>query len=171
MYNFYNLNAMHNTSSNDSNGVTLPVNEPLNNETFYKLFSDYYYDNTSEEKQNILAEHINQIDYLIAFTTDDASINTQSLTNITISQTDDLNLLISTTQEREVYLPVFTNQTELKRFTDECVFTLKVPAKWLWKFTLSQNNFSGIVFNPASIGWDISLDHVQSLLDDIKNTK
>ena len=166
MYNFYTLNPVHNASST---GITLEINEPLNNDVFYKLFAGYYYDNTSEEKQDILAQHMNQIDYLIAFISDDPSVDVTSLKNITICQTDDLNLLISTTEEREVYLPAFTDLSELRRFTDESVFTLKVPAKWLWEFTLSQKNFTGIVFNPASIGWDISLEHIQSLLDDLNN--
>ena len=82
---------------------------------------------------------------------------------------EDLNLLISTTEDREVYLPVFTDNNELQRWSTEPVFTLSVPATWLWQFTLSQKNFTGIVFNPGSIGWNISLEHIQSLLDDINN--
>ena len=169
MYNFYTLNPVHNTSTTSLNELILDVNEPLHNETFYKLFADYYYDSDSEEKQDLLAAHINQIDYLIAFTESDSYRDVNTLTHITIRNKDDLNLLISTTEDREVYLPVFTDQAELKRFTDESVFTLKVPAKWLWQFTLSHNNFTGILFNPGSIGWDISLDHIESLLDDTNN--
>ena len=165
MYNFYNLNPNHDTSNHSTSiGVTLDVNIPLSNPLFYKLFEDYYYDNTSEEKQDLLAEHLNTINYLIAFISNEP---TDSLNTITIHSKDDLNLLISTTDDREVYLPVFTDSTELKRFTDETIFTLTVPAKWLWEFTLSQKNFTGIVFNPGSIGWNISLEHIQSLLDDI----
>lgn len=169
MYNFYNLNPDHTSSThNTTNSITLDINQPLANKTFYKLFSDYYYDNTSEEKQDILAEHLNSIDYLIAFIADH-STTTNSSSTITIHSADDLNLLISTTEEREVYLPAFTDSTELNRFTAEPVFTITVPAKWLWEFALSQKNFTGIVFNPGSIGWDISLEHIQSLLDDINN--
>ena len=170
MYNFYNLNPNHQTQSNNtSTGITLDVNKPLSNPTFYKLFANYYYDNTSEEKQDILAQHLNTIDYLIAFICNDSTPDAHLLETITVRNNDDLNLLISTTEEREVYLPAFTDTSELKRFTSEPVFTITVPAKWLWEFILSQKNFTGIVFNPGSIGWDISLEHIQSLLDDINN--
>jgi len=169
MYNFYTLNPDHSTSLQDtSTSITLDVNESLDNKTFYKLFADYYYDNTSEEKQVILATHLNNINYLIAFIAEDID-TANNLNTITIHSSDDLNLLISTTDEREVYLPVFTDSTELTRFTTQPVFTLTVPAEWLWKFILSQKNFTGIVLNPGSIGWDMSLEHVQSLLDDINN--
>lgn len=168
MYNFYNLNpAHHTTSSNGSTSITLDVNAPLTNELFYKLFEAYYYDNTSEEKQDVLADHINHTDYLLAFISEDPNMQHGHPTSIQIHSQEDLNLLISTTDEREVYLPVFTDSKELKRFTTEPVFTLTVPAKWLWQFTLSQKNFTGIVFNPGSIGWDISLEHIRSLLDDL----
>lgn len=168
MYNFYNLNPQENQSSNDSTGITLDINTPLNNDMFYKLFQDYYYDTTSETKQDLLAQHLNTINYLIGFYSNDTSIDSKTLSSITIRKMDDLNLLISTTDEREVYLPVFTDVNELNRWISESVFTLSVPAKWLWEFTLSQKNFSGIVFNPGSIGWNISLEHIKSLLEDIK---
>lgn len=168
MYNFYTLNPDHNSSRSTSTGITLDINQPLHNSTFYQLFADCYYDNASEEKQDLLAQHINSIDYLIAFLPSDTTDISNSNT-ITIYSNDDLNLLISTTDEREVYLPIFTDSIALKKFTDEPVFTLRVPAKWLWEFVLSQKNFNGVVFNPANIGWDISLQHVESLLTDINN--
>lgn len=167
MYNFYNLNPQHNTSTSTS--ITLDVNVPLTNDLFYQLFEAYYYDNTSEAKQDILAEHINTIEYLIAFVSDDSNMRHGHPTSIELRSQEDLNLLISTTEEREVYLPVFTDSKELLRYTEEPVFTLTVPARWLWEFILSQKNFTGLVFNPGSIGWDISLEHIQSLLDDINN--
>lgn len=168
MYNFYNLNPQENHSSNDSTGITLEVNTPLNNDKFYQLFEDYYYDSASEEKQDLLAQHLNTINYLIGFYSNDPSVDPTTLSSVTIHKMDDLNLLISTTDEREVYLPVFTDVNELNRWTSEPVFTLSVPAKWLWKFTLSQKNFVGIVFNPGSIGWNISLEHIHSLLEDLE---
>lgn len=170
MYNFYNLNPDHDKNSTIKTiGVTLEVNEPLNNELFYKLFESYYYDNTSEAKQDALAHHLNTINYLISFYPNDPSVDVTSLTSITIHKNDDLNLLISTTDNREIYLPVFTDTKELRCWTTEPVITLSVPAKWLWEFTLSQKNFDGIVFNPSTIGWNISLEHIKSLLDDINN--
>lgn len=169
MYNFYNLNPDHHTSSNNhSTNVTLDVNLPLTNDTFYTLFETYY-NNPSEDNQDILAKHLNTIHYLIGFISNDAA-NASSIKNITINSKDDLNLLICTTEEREVFLPVFTDSRELQLFTKEPLYTLSVPAKWLWKFILSQRNLRGIVFNPGSIGWDISLEHVASLLEDIKLT-
>lgn len=166
MYNFYNLNPEHHTSSaHDAAQVTLEINLPLTNDTFYRLFEQYYHD-SSEENQDILAKHLNTIDYLIGFIPHDTEA-ASSLKNITISSMDDLNLLICTTEGREVFLPVFTDSRELQRFTKEPLFTLSVPAKWLWKFTLTQKNFNGIVFNPGSIGWDISLQHIASLLEDM----
>ena len=34
----------------------------------------------------------------------------------------------------------------------------------------SMDDFNGIVFNPGSIGWDISLEHISSLLKDIRHS-
>lgn len=170
MYNFYNLNPEHHTSSTNSAArVTLDVNLPLTNDTFYMLFERYYRD-PSEANQDMLAKHLNTIHYLIGFIPNDTA-HASLLKNIAVSSMDDLNLLICTTEEREVFLPAFTDSRELQCFTKEPLFTLSVPAKWLWKFTLSQKNFSGIVFNPGSIAWNISLEHIASLLEDVDHTK
>ena len=40
MYNFYNLNPNH-SSPETSNHVTLDINLPLHNDTFYELFNIY----------------------------------------------------------------------------------------------------------------------------------
>lgn len=170
MHTFFSLNSFQNTSSNNSFSTTLMINEPLNNPTFLELFSAYYNDNTSEAKQDALAEHLNTMEYLVAFySIDDIEIQ-PSQTEITIHKEDNLSLLISTTSEREIYLPIFTDTAALKHFTSESVFTLRVPAKWLWEFALSQKGFSGVVINPHTISWDLSLEHIQSLLDDINKS-
>lgn len=167
MYNFYTLNNQDTSSTSSNNTVTITINESLTNNTFYSLFEAYYND-ASEENENKLGEHINTIDYLIGIIPDENTIINDTHTQLTVKAMDDLNFLISTTEEREVFLPAFTDMRELQRWYTEPVYTLKVPAEWLWKFVLNQNNLSGIVFNPASIGWDISLEHIQSLLEDLK---
>lgn len=167
MHNFYSLNPNHNQDINNSSSTILTINEHLDNPTFMKLFADYYNDNTSENKQDALAAHLNEMEYLIAFFPNELESSQSIPNNITIHTNDILNLLISTTDNREVYLPVFTDNASLRKFTTDIVYTLRVPAKWLWEFVLSQKGFSGIVINPNTIGWDMSLEHIQSLLDDI----
>ena len=129
-----------------------------------------YYRNSTEENEDALGAHINAIDYLIAILPDNPSVNCSNEKTITVTEMDDLNFLICTTKDREIFLPAFTDSRELDRFYHEPVYTLRVPAAWLWQFVLKQGNFNGIVFNPASIGWDINLEHIQSLLDDINAT-
>ena len=156
MHNFYSLNPMQNPDHAHSLSTELTVNEILTNPTFTTLFKDYYNDNTSEAKQDALAAHLNEMNYLIAFFPDELS-DSQTIPNtITLHTNDTLTLLIST-----------TDNASLRNFTTDLVYTLKVPAKWLWEFVLSQKGFSGIVINPNTIGWDMSLEHVRSLLDDI----
>lgn len=163
MYNFYNLNPNH-SSPETSNHVTLDINLPLHNDTFYELFN-IYAEHPTEENQDKLGSYLNTINYLIGFFPSDNSA--ENSTQITISKYDDLHLLICSTKEREVYLPAFTTTTELQNWCTESINTISVPAEWLWKFVLSQNNFAGIVINPGSIGWTINYDHIRSLLDDI----
>lgn len=163
MYNFYNLNPNH-SSPEISNHVTLDINLPLHNDTFYELFDTYAFQPT-EENQDKLGHYLNTINYLIGFFPNDNSDKNSA--QITINKYDDLHLLICSTKEREVYLPAFTNTTELQNWCKESINTISVPAEWLWKFVLSQNNFTGIVINPGSIGWTINCDHIRSLLDDI----
>lgn len=167
MHNFYSLNPIQNTNNFNSLSTDLTINERLTNSTFITLFKDYYNDNTSEAKQDALAAHLNEMDYLIAFFPEEASGSNTMPNSITIHTNDSLSLLISTTDNREVYLPVFTDNASLRNFTTDLVYTLKVPAKWLWEFVLSQKGFSGIVINPNTISWDMSLEHIRSLLDDI----
>lgn len=166
MYNFYTLNNTEDSSSQSNANISLDINEPLINDTFYSLF-EAYYRNPSEETENKLGAHINAIDYLIGILPDDNNKKNISSTQLTISKMDDLHFLISTTEDREVFLPAFTDSNELMKWYTEPVITLKVPAAWLWHFVLNQKNFSGIVFNPGTIGWDITLEHIQSLLDDL----
>lgn len=163
MYNFYNLNPTL-SSSEITDYVTLEINLPLHNDTFYKLF-DAYTANPTEENQDKLGNYLNTINYLIGFFPNDTS--SQDKSQITIKKYDDLHLLICSTPEREVYLPVFTATTELQNWCQDPINTISVPAAWLWKFILSQNNFIGIVINPGSMGWTINCDHIRSLLEDI----
>lgn len=165
MYNFYNLNP-NLSSPETSDHITLDINLPLHNDTFYELFNTYTSDPT-EENQDKLGSYLNTINYLIGFFPNDES--NKAANQLVISKYDDLNLLICSTQEREVYLPAFTSTTELQSWCKESINTISVPAAWLWKFVLSQNNFIGIVINPGSIGWTINYDHIRSLLDDINN--
>lgn len=165
MYNFYNLNPNLHTSSSH-NSVTVEVNTPLTNETFYQLFKQYY-NHASEENENLLGAHLNEINYIIGIIPNDNTQDSTQIHELTIRSMDDLNLLICTTEEREVFLPVFTDTRELKHWNTEPIITLSVPARWLWQFVLRQKNFSGVVFNPGSIGWDISLEHIASLLEDL----
>ena len=169
MYNFYTLNASNNTPTKvNASSVTLDVNETLTNNTFYSLFSAYYRHSTIEN-EDALGAHINSIDYLIAILPEDPSFDCSNEKSLTVTEMDDLNFLICTTKDREVFLPVFTDSRELTRWYHEPVYTIRVPAVWLWQFVLKQGNFNGIVFNPGSIGWDINLEHIQSLLDDIQS--
>lgn len=165
MYNFYNLNPNF-SSSESSDDVTLDINLPLHNDTFYELFSTYTI-NPTEENQYKLGNYLNTINYLIGFFPNNNS--NQDKSQITIKKYDDLHLLICSTTEREVYLPAFTATSELQNWCKEPINTISVPAAWLWKFILSQNNFTGIVINPGSIGWTINCDHIRSLLDDINS--
>lgn len=163
MYNFYNLNP-NLSSSETTDYVILDINLPLHNDTFYQLFNTYTA-NPSEENQDKLGHYLNTINYLIGFFPNDTSNEYE--TQISIKKEDDLHLLICSTQEREVYLPVFTATTELENWSKDTIHTLSVPAAWLWRFVLSQNNFTGIVINPGSIGWTINYDHIRSLLEDL----
>lgn len=167
MYNFYTLNSNNeNDHSSSTSQVSVTVNERLTNDTFYSLF-EAYYRNPSEETEDALGNHINGIEYLIAILPNDDNAFSPAATELTITKAEDINFLICTTEDREVFLPAFTDSRELTRYYTEPVYTIKVPAMWLWKFVLNQGNFNGIVFNPATIGWDISLEHIQSLLDDL----
>ena len=163
MYNFYNLNPNH-LSPESSNQVTVDINLPLHNDMFYELFNTYT-SNPTVENQDKLGNYLNTIQYLIGFfPNDDSDVNT---TQLTLTKNIGLNLLICSTPERDVYLPTFTSTAELRKWSNESINTLSVPAMWLWKFVLSQNNFTGIVFNPGSIGWTINYEHIRSLLEDI----
>lgn len=167
MYNFYTLNANNKSENSASTSqVSVTVNERLTNDTFYSLFETYYR-NSTEENEDALGKHINSIEYLIAILPNDDQVPTSAPTELTITKAEDINFLICTTEDREVFLPAFTDSREITRYYTEPVYTLKVPAMWLWKFVLNQGNLNGIVFNPGTIGWDISLEHIQSLLDDL----
>ena len=164
MHSFYNLNPNYNSLSLDhSTSISLDLNVPLSNDAFYKLF-DMYCINPNESTQNDLGIHLNKMNYLLGIICDDANSK-----QITLTKGDDLKLLICSNDDREVFLPIFTNDDELKSWYPEPISTLTIPAAWLWKFILSQKNYAGIIINPAGIAWGINLQHIQSLLDDILN--
>ncbi len=169
MYNFYNLNHDQLQSEN-ANYAVVDVNVPLDNIDFYQLFETYMND-PSEANQDQLGLYLNKINYLIGFFPNSKDEYTPEQTTLTIKSQDDLNLLICSNEDREVFLPCFISTKELRAWCKEPVYTLSVPAAWLWKFVLSQNNYKGIIFNPGSIGWSITLEHIQSLLDDINQQK
>ena len=163
MYNFYNLNPNH-LPSETSSPVTLDIISDLHNDAFYELFNAYTA-NPNVENQDKLGSHLNAINYLIGFFPDNnMDIDTKQFT---FHKNTNLNLLICSTSNREVYLPCFTTASELTTWCKEPINTLSVPAVWLWKFVLSQSNFDGIVINPSSIGWTINCEHIKSLLEDI----
>ena len=167
MHNFYNLNPDQNKKASDSiNTVTLDVNVPLDNPNFHELFNTYC-NNPDIEMQNKLGAYLNTINYLICILPDSVEDSHSTPHTLTIKKDDNLSFLISSTKEREVYLPIFTDSSQIPLWYTDPVYTLSVPAVWLWKFVLSQKNYQGVVINPGSIEWSITLEHIQSLLDDL----
>lgn len=168
MHNFYNLNPNHNSHlSQESTRISLDINTPLHNDEFSLLF-DAYCVNPSETTQNNLGMHLNKMNYLLGLISDDDVDDEIRPKQITIKKGDDLKFLICSNDNREVFLPLFTNDAELKSWHPEPINTLTVPAKWLWKFILNQKNYAGVMINPIGIAWAINLAQVQSLLNDIE---
>lgn len=167
MHNFYNLNPNHQTLSGElSNSISLDLNVPLNNTKFYQLF-DEYYANPNENTQNSLGMYLNQMNYLVGIIPEETAPSEFASSQITIKKGDALKFLICSNDEREVFLPVFTDDSEIKNWYNEPINTLSVPAAWLWKFVLSQKNYAGVIINPNGIAWSINLEHIESLLNDI----
>ncbi len=163
MHNFYNLNPNHNTSNSSSySSITLELNIPLTNEDFHKYLSNYL-ENPTEELQNTLGAHLNNMHYLLGILPNESSSND----SLTLSVGSELNLLICSNDNREVFLPIFTDDIALKNWYSDPINTLSVSAEWLWKFILRCNNYAGVVINPDTISWCIDLEQLQSLLDDI----
>ncbi|PHV70608.1 hypothetical protein CS063_09915 [Sporanaerobium hydrogeniformans] len=164
MPNFYDLNPHHkpNTSST-SPSISLELNTSLTNENFYK-YLEAYLQLPSEETQNVLGAYLNKMSYLIAIIPDTASHNN----TLTLTLGDEFQLLICYNENREVFLPIFTDDKALKDWYKAPIHTLTVPAEWLWRFILRSKNYAGIIINPDTISWSINLEQIQSLLDDIK---
>ena len=162
MHNFYNLNPNHHSLlSPRSEGISLDLNRPLSNEVFNELFNAYCL-NQNEETQNNLGMHLNKMNYLLGIIPDDKPTE-----QITLQSGDNLKFLICSNQEREVFLPVFTDNLELTTWYADSINTLTVSAQWLWKFVLNQKNYAGIVINPNNAAWCIYPEHIQSLLNDM----
>ena len=167
MRNFYDFNPNYQTPSNDaSNSVILDLNVPLHNDEFYKLFDEYCI-TPNEMTQNNLGMHLNKMHYLLGIILDENTSIDTNINQITIQKGDALNFLICSNEDREVFLPVFTDDAELKNWYTESIHTLSVPAAWLWKFVLTQKSYAGILINPNGIAWSINPDHIQSLLSDL----
>jgi hypothetical protein len=161
MHNFYNLNPNHQSVTEDLLSiVSLDLNTPIDNHEFYQLF-DAYCRNKDEKNQVLLGHHLNKMHYLIGIILDETQ------TSLSLKKGDLLKFLICSNDDREVFLPVFTDQDQVSSWYKEPINTLAVPASWLWNFVLKQKNYNGIVINPADHSWSLNLDHIQSLLDDI----
>lgn len=167
MRNFYDLNPNHHkTSEESSSRVLLDVNTPLENDEFARLFDEYCL-NPSEVAQNNLGMHLNKMNYLLGILPDENNSDQSFITQIEVKKGDALRFLICSNDDREVFLPIFTKNAEVKAFYNEPIYTLSVSAVWLWQFILNQKNYSGVLINPSSIAWYINTLHIQSLLNDI----
>lgn len=167
MHSFYSLNPNHNnTSSEVSNSISLDLNAPLHNDAFYKLFDDYCL-TPNETTQNKLGMHLNKMNYLLGIIIAEDIPSGTDITQITIKTGDALKFLVCSNDDREVFLPIFTDDSEIKDWCKEPIHTLSVPAAWLWKFVLSQKSYAGVLINPSGIAWSINPEHIQSLLNDI----
>lgn len=169
VHNFYDLNPNHRSSSTEgTNSISLEVNTPLSNNKFNELLNAYC-NSPNESTQNDLGIHLNNMNYLVGILADDMINTDTTVTEITIRKGDGLKFLICSNDDREVFLPVFTDDTEIKAWCTEPVYTLSVPAPWLWKFIINQKNYAGVLINPNSIAWAINVEHIQSLLQDIES--
>jgi len=167
MHNFYTLNPTHQTLSGEfSNTISLDLNIPLHDAHFYQLFEEYSAQ-PSEKAQNSLGMYLNQMNYLLGIIPDENAPGAEPTSQITIKKGDTLNFLICTNDAREVFLPIFTDDSEIKDWYSEPINTLSVPAAWLWKFMLNQKGYAGVVINPNGIAWPINLEHIKSLLNDL----
>jgi hypothetical protein len=164
MHNFYNLNPNHQSASDELlSSISLDLDTPIDNDEFYRLF-DAYCLAPDEKKQIILGHHLNEMNYLIGIILDEPQ------TSLSLKKGDLLKFLICSNDNREVFLPVFTDKTQVTSWYQEPINTLAVSASWLWNFVLKQKNYTGIVINPAVHSWTLNLDHIRSLLDDMSSS-
>ena len=165
MHNFYNLNHKETSSAtNNASTITLDINLPLYNQKFYDLM-DKYIDAPTAVLEDELGDYLNKIHYLIGIIPNSATSDFSE--RLTISLGDTLELLICETDQKETYLPVFTDSREVSKWYNKSLNTISVPAFWLWRFVTLNRDYNGIILNPGSIAWTIKDEHIRSLLDDI----
>lgn len=112
----------------------------------------------SDSRLDMLLRELNNAVLLIATLLDDTSIQeTGKPGNVVIEKGSKIKVLLAVDSNGAPILPLFTDWDSIKRWTQDRVTTLVMPAADAWGFAL--DGYNGAVINPA--GPSLPLDRSQ----------
>jgi SseB protein N-terminal domain len=72
------------------------------------------------------------------------------------------------TTDGKAYLPVFTSRSELERWAGADTYSLIQKAPKVWERAMQGPEPMGVVINPANLPWSLEPEHIQQLIDDLR---
>ena len=151
--------------SNDdilSNG-NIDVNKAVENKMLVRAFEDYASKQSPKNSQKVLTE-LNKGVFLIATIMDDAEMKeSESNEKITLEKGSLISFLTCQSPEGNDLLPVFTDWEHVRKWTDENISGMIMPAQELWAFVLHDDTYDGIVINPSNHCVELNREQITNL--------
>jgi hypothetical protein len=114
-----------------------------------------------QSRLNALILELNRAVYLVATLLDEANVKEQSPGQVTFQKGSRVKVLgIMDTSNRPL-LPLFTDWDAIRKWTNEPVSSMVMPAGQAWEFALAQ--YQGVVINPGGPLLELNRDQLEDL--------
>ncbi len=142
--------------------VVPPVNldTPVTNPALLAAMSNLG-SGTDPSRLDTLILELNRAVYLVATLLDQASAKERSPGEVTFEKGSLIKMLEVVNSSDHRLLPLFTDWDAIRKWTDESVSSMVMPAEQAWEFALAQ--YRGVVINPAGPMLELNRDQLEDL--------
>ncbi|MHC5181490.1 MAG: SseB family protein [Planctomycetota bacterium] len=142
---------------------SINVNKAVENKMLVRAFEDYTSKQSPKNSQKVLTE-LNKGVFLIATIMDDAEMKgVESNEKTTLEKDSFISFLTCQSPEGDNLLPVFTDWEHVRKWTDENISGMIMPAQELWAFVLHDDTYNGIVINPSNHCVELNREQITNL--------
>jgi hypothetical protein len=141
------------------------LNKPVENLALSAALTDYIGNRCPQTEQALVCQLQTAV-FLVPMLADQMQVTPGDEPGSSTIEKDSLvKIFACTDRDGANHLPLFTDWSAIRGWTEQPVSTLVMPAQDAWQFVLSQPHYAGAFVNPGSQRLQLNRDFIQHLRD------
>ena len=152
-------------TSNMENKTEPPVdlNKPVENPSLV-LVLETLLKNPDDVTREKLDPELNRANYLVPIKNSELHTSPPDKNGRSVTtEKSKFNIVVISSPEGKPFIPLFTDWNAIKKWSDQNVQTLVLPAKEAWNFVLNRTEIEGAVINPGYVSLPLDRKYLESL--------